>query len=237
MAEENLGLHHQETLQFWEQLANAHRDLEQWSEVIVYREKILEAYEATDGALSPYTCWSLIDLACVYIHIDRDEYALTVIEKAFQRAAKFAPIPRTEIYLRGLGRMAFVNEKLGRAATSRMLLRSAVELGTELLGSQQIDSILSKEELQIKTEKWRPFSQEIRESSMAFGSVSKVVGDTFPEIDRPDLTTLASHLWCMHRGRSMIMQKERNTKVNGNSRISRNLLSLFMIQTMSKTKD
>jgi len=152
-------------------------------------------------------------------------------------AESFNPIPRTEIYIRGLGRMAFINEKQGRAATSRMLLRSAVDIGTELLGSQQIDSFLSKAELQIKTEKWRPFSQEIRESTVRSKSDRRLVDYSSLAADRPDVTHLASSLWTMHRGRTMTMQKERNTVVDGNSRISRNLLNLFMIQSMSNTKD
>ncbi len=237
VAEANLGPHHPETVQFWEQLANGHADLEQYSEAIHYREKILEAHRAMDGDFSPYTCWALLDLACVYVHADRDEEAWAFIEQGLRLAETFAPIPRTEIQIRGIGRMAFINEKQGRSAISRMLLRQAVDVGTELLGSQQIDSFLSKKESQIKNEKWRPFSQEIRKSAMKGGSDNKLVGHASHRVDRPDLNGLASSLWNMNKGRTMIMQKERNTTVNGNSRISRNLLNLFMIQSMSDAKD
>ena len=235
-AEANLGPHHPETMQFWEQLANGYADLEQYSEAIMYRQKILEAHKETDGETSPYTCWALLDLACVYIHADQDEEAWSFIERGLKLAENYPPIPRTEIQIRGIGRMAFINEKQGRPAVSRMLLRQAVDVGTELLGSQQIDRFLSKAELQIKTEKWRPFSQEIRKSAMKVGPDTKLVGHASHGVDRSDLNGLASSLWKMNKGRPMIMQKERNTTVNGNSRISRNLLNLFMIQSMSERK-
>lgn len=238
-AEDTLGSQHPETLQYWEQLANAYTDLKDYTKVIMYREKLLGAYEATDGPLSPYTCWAIIDLAGVFIQEDRDDEALAYIEKAFERAEAFPPIPRTEIQIRGLSRMAFINEKQGRVAMSRIIMRGSVYIGNELLGSQQIDSVLSKEELKLKQEQWRPFSQEIRESAMRYVEKKAADDASSAMTDRPDVVGLASHLWSMRQGRIMTLQKERNPAkdVNGNSRISRNLLNMFMVQSVSKTTD
>jgi tetratricopeptide (TPR) repeat protein len=235
VAEEKLGPHHQDALEFLEQLAHAHADLEEHSKVIMYREKILKAHQATDGDASPYTCWAMIDLANAYIHANQDDAALAMIEKAFQRAEKLAPAPRTELFIRGLGRMAFINDRQGRAAMSRMLLRSAVEIGNEFLGSQEVRKVCSKEELEKIEKRWRPFFQSIKDSVAAADSKANAFGNVSNVLQRPDLTGLASHLRSMVQGRNMTLQKERHGKKDENSRICRNMLNLFMIQSMSIT--
>jgi tetratricopeptide (TPR) repeat protein len=234
LAEEKLGSHHQDALEFLEQLAHAHADLEEHSKVIMYREKILKAHLATDGDASPYTSWAMIDLANAYIHANQDEAALAMIEKAFQRAEKLPPAPRTELFLRGLGRMAFINDRQGRAAMSRMLLRSAVEIGNEFLASQEAGKVCSKEELEKIEKRWRPFFQSVKDSVVAADS-KNAVGNFPPALQRPDLTGLASHLRSMVQGRNMTLQMERHGNKDENSRICRNMLSMFMIQSMSTT--
>ena len=235
VAEEKLGPHHQDALEFLEQLAHAHADLEEHDKVIMYREKILKAHQATDGDASPYTCWAMIDLANAYIRTNRDDAALAMIEKAFQRAEKLAPAPRTELFIRGLGRMAFINDRQGRAAMSRMLLRSAVEIGNEFLGSQEVRNVFSKEELERVDKRWRPFFQSIKDSVAAADSKANVLGNVPNVLQRPDLTGLASHLRSMGQGRNMTLQMERHGKKDENSRICRNILNLFMIQSTSST--
>lgn len=235
VAEERLGPYHQDALEFLEQLAHAHADLEEHDQVIMYREKILKAHQATDGDASPYTCWAMIDLANAYIHASRDDAALAMIEKAFQRAEKLAPAPRTELFIRGLGRMAFINDRQGRAAMSRMLLRSAVDIGNEFLGSKEVTRVFSKEELEKIEKRWRPFFQSIKDSVAAADSQANATGNASNVLHRPDLTGLASHLRSMFQGRNMTLQKERYGKKDDNSRICRNMLNLFMIQSMSTT--
>ena len=235
IAEDILGQHHQNALEFLEQLAHAHADLEDHSKVIMYREKILKAHQETDGDASPYTCWAMIDLANAYIHANQDDAALGMIEKAFQRAEKLAPAPRTELFIRGLGRMAFINERQGRAAMSRMLLRSAVEVGNEFLGSKEVGKVFSPEEQEKIEKRWRPFFRSIKESVAAADLESKTTGNVANLLQRPDVTGLASHLRSMVQGRNMTLQKERHGKKDENSRICQNMLDLFMIQSMSTT--
>jgi hypothetical protein len=235
VAEEKLGPLHQGALEFLEQLAHAHADLEEHSKVIMYREKILKAHQLTDGDASPYTCWAMIDLANAYIHANQDDAALAMIEKAFQRAEKLAPAPRTELFIRGLGRMAFINDRQGRAAMSRMLLRSTVEVGNEFLASREVRNVFSKEELEKIEKRWRPFFQSVKDSAVAADSQDNAVGNGPNVLQRPDLTGLASHLRSMGQGRNMTLQKERHGKKDENSRICRNMLNLFMIQSMSTT--
>jgi Clr5 domain len=236
VAEEKLGPHHQDTVEFLEQLAHAHSDLEEHSEVIMYREKILKSHQATDGDGSPYTCWAMLDLANAYIHAKQDDAALTMIEKAFVRAEKLAPAPRTELLIRGLGRMAFINDRQGRPAMSRMLLRSAVEIGHEFLGSEEVGNVFSQEELEKVEKRWRPFFQSIKDSIAAVDANNNAVGTVVNVVQRPDLTGLASHLRSMGQGRNMTLQKERHGKKDENARICHNLLDLFMIQSMSIAK-
>lgn len=235
VAEKTLGAHYPDALEFLEQLAHAHADLEEHPQVIMYREKILKVHLATDGDSSPYTCWAMIDLANAYIHANQDDAALEMIEKAFQRAEKLAPTPRTEIFIRGLGRMAFINDRQGRAAISRMLLRSAVEIGNEFLGSQEVRKVFSKQELEKVEKVWRPFFQSIKASVATAGSNGDAVGNVSNMLQRPDLAGLASHLRSMGQGRNMTLQKERRGKKDDNSRICQNMLNLFMIQSMSST--
>lgn len=235
VAEERLGPHHQDALEFLEQLAHAHADLEEHDKVIMYREKILKAHQATDGDASPYTCWAMIDLANAYIHANRDDAALAMIENAFQRAEKLAPAPRTELFIRGLGRMAFINDRQGRPAMSRMLLGSAVEIGSEFLGSQEVRKVFSKEELERVEKRWRPFFQSVKDAVAAADAKANATGNVTNILPRPDLTGLASHLRSMVQGRNMTLQMERYGKKDENSRICRNMLDLFMIQSMSRT--
>ena len=235
VAERKFGPHHQDALEFLEQLAHAHADLEEHSKVIMYREKILKAHRETDGDASPYTCWAMIDLANAYIHANQDDAALGMIEEAFQGAEKLAPAPRTELFIRGLGRMAFINERQGRAAMSRMLLRSAVEVGNEFLGSQEVGKVFSQEELEKIEKRWRPFFQGIKDSVAAADSIGNAMGNVPNVLHRPDLTGLASHLRSMVQGRNMTMQMERHGNKDDTARICRNMLNMFMIQSMSTT--
>ena len=235
VAEEKLGPLHQDALEFLEQLAHAHSDLEEHSKVIMYRERILRAHRATDGDASPYTCWAMIDLANAYIHANQDDAALGMIEEAFARAETLAPAPRTELFIRGLGRMAFINERQGRAAMARMLLRSAVEVGNEFLGSQEVVKVFSQEELEKIEKRWRPFFQSIKDSVVAANKNASAAGNGANMLHRPDLTGLASHLRSMVQGRNMTLQKERHGQKDGNSRICRNMLNMFMFQSMSTT--
>ena len=236
VAEEKLGPQHQDAVEFLEQLAHAHADLQEHSKVIMYREKILKIHQATDGDASPYTCWAMIDLANAYIHARQDDAALTMIEKAFVGAEKMAPTPRTELFIRALGRLAFINDRQGRPATSRMLLQSAVEIGSEFLGSEEVGNVFSQEELEKVEKRWRPFFQSIKDSIAAADANNNAVGTVVNVLQRPDLTGLASHLRSMGQGRNMTLQKERHGKKDENSRICHNLLNLFMIQSMSIAK-
>jgi tetratricopeptide (TPR) repeat protein len=236
VAEEKLGPHHQDAVEFLEQLAHAHADLEEHSEVIMYREKILRSHQITDGDASPYTCWAMLDLANAYIDAEQDDDALAMIEKAFERAEKLAPAPRTELFIRGLGRMAFINDRQGRPAMSRMLLRSAVEIGNEFLGSEDVGNVLSREELEKVENRWRPFFQSIKDSIAAADANNHSVRNVVNVLQRPDLTGLASHLRSMRQGRNMTLEMERHGKNDENARICHNLLNLFMIQSMSIAK-
>jgi hypothetical protein len=147
-----------------------------------------------------------------------------------------APTPRTELFIRGLGRMAFINDRQGRPATSRMLLQSAVEIGSEFLGSEEVGNVFSQEELEKVEKRWRPFFQSIKDSIAAADANSNAAGNVVNVLQRPDLTGLASHLRSMGQGRNMTLQKERHGKKDENSRICHNLLNLFMIQSMSIAK-
>ena len=247
-AKENLGPSHEDTLQFLEQLANAHGDREDHAEVIALREQLLDARQRNDGTISASACWALLDLARSYVRAgtDRDDEALTLIDTAIRNAEQLHPGPRAEVHIRGLGRMAFINERQGRTATARMLLKAAIDHGTELLGPEQLNKVVPKVELQKLMERWRPLFQKIRESTYnrEIGGGGGGGGDTGPlsEPGKLNVVGLANHLRSLHQGRTISLQRER-WKEEGQGQgegkqmgVNRNLLSIMLIQTRTQSK-
>jgi hypothetical protein len=119
---------------------------------------------------------------------------------------------------------------------SRMLLRSAVDIGHEFLGSEEVGNVFSQQELEKVEKRWRPFFQSIKDSIAAADANNNAIGTVVNVPQRPDLTGLASHLRSMVQGRNMTLQKERHGKKDESARICHNLLNLFMIQSMSIAK-
>ena len=239
-AKENLGPSHEDTLQFLEQLANAHGDREDHAEVIALRQELLTARQQNDGNISASACWALLDLARSYVRAgtDRDDEALTLIDTAIRNAEQLHPGPRAEVHIRGLGRMAFINERQGRTATARMLLKAAIDHGTELLGPEQLNKVVPKVELQKLMERWRPLFQKIRDSTYhreaggGWGPLS--------EPGKPNVVGLAHHLRSLHQGRTISLQRERCKEEEGREKggmgVNRNLLSIMLVQTRTQSR-